>query len=312
MTGTFSAVGTSVVLQVLPQETLGIVLSGAGSYVFNGTIAVEVSRNGQATFETAKAVDGTELRYAGEQAADFAVDTTFKNEAPFPVYVRVRCTVFDVASDDINYAVTETTDDIVETILYDKRQRPVVQVLDNGGISIIGKLKVADTLTVAGAATLSGSVGAISPTSIALQSRVVDKSDLVTITAADIVSTSAGKFGHAAGYTLVAAPGADVAIEFVSAVAIYDYGGAGYADGGDISVNLGGGGAAQSGVVSAANFCGATADKAVVFYPLSTAAVALVANAGLSLVAATAFTNGGSATGVIRVQIRYRLHTLGL
>jgi hypothetical protein len=134
----------------------------------------------------------------------------------------------------------------------------------------------------------------------------------VTISAADIIDTASGKFGHANGYPLVAGAGADVAIEFVSATLVSDRSVAAYTAGGNISVNLSAGGAAQSGIVSAANSLGAATDKQVVLYPLTTAAVPLVANAGLNLVSSAAFTNPGTAAGVIRVRVNYRLHTLGL
>jgi len=58
----------------------------------------------------------------------------------------------------------------------------------------------------------------------------------VAIPAADIVSTSAGKLGHAQGQELVAAPGAAYVLELISAVLIYDYAGAGYGSGGNLTV----------------------------------------------------------------------------
>ena len=132
----------------------------------------------------------------------------------------------------------------------------------------------------------------------------------IAIPAADIVNTAAGKFGHAAGQILVAGQTGKV-VELLSAVLIYDYAGAGYGSGGNITVNISGGGAALTGLVSAANALGATADKVVLFVPLSTAGIAMVAGSGLNLVASAAFT-AGSATGVCRVKVAYRVHTTGL
>jgi|WetSurMetagenome_2_1015567.scaffolds.fasta_scaffold10214_6 hypothetical protein len=133
-----------------------------------------------------------------------------------------------------------------------------------------------------------------------------------TITSADIVATGTGKFGHANGYPLVTAVGSHNVPEFVSAVLIYDYAGAAYGAGGNVTVNLSDGGAAQSDLVAAANFCGAASDKVVLVRPpTAIAAVPLVENAGLNLVAASAFTLG-SATGVIRYAVVYRVHATGL
>lgn len=133
----------------------------------------------------------------------------------------------------------------------------------------------------------------------------------VSISAADIVSTSAGKFGHAAGYPLVADPGADYLVEHISTVLIYDYATAAYTAGGNITVNENGG-SALTGLISAANSVGAAADKIATFVNLATAAVNRTANKGLNLVSSVAFTQPGSAAGVIRVQVQYRLHKLGL
>lgn len=133
-----------------------------------------------------------------------------------------------------------------------------------------------------------------------------------SIASADITSTDAGKLGHAQGYPLLSAVGTHNAPEFISCALFYDYAGAGYANGGNVTVNLSGGGAAQSDPVAAADLCGAVADKAVVLRPpTATAGVALVENAGLNLVAASAFTNGGSATGVLRYALVYRVHATG-
>lgn len=129
------------------------------------------------------------------------------------------------------------------------------------------------------------------------------------IPSADITATGAGKLGHAQGQAIVSAPGAGKVIELVSAVLVYDYSTAAYGGGGNVTVNWGGGGAALTGVVSAANSFAAAGDKLVVLYPLTTVGVALVANTALHLVAASAFTQPGTAAGVIRVRTSYRVHT---
>jgi len=136
--------------------------------------------------------------------------------------------------------------------------------------------------------------------------------DEVLISAADIVSTAAGKLGHAEGQILVAAPGAGYLLQLISAVLIFDYATATYGAGGNVTVNWSGAGGAITGLISAANSFGAGADKLAHFIPLSTAALVPIANAGLNMVAASAFTNPGTAAGVGRVKIAYLVHTTGL
>lgn len=135
---------------------------------------------------------------------------------------------------------------------------------------------------------------------------------LTTLTATEIVGTAAGDIGHASGATLVAAPTSDYTLEFVSAVAIYDYSTAAYTGGAnDLVVAIGSGGAAISGVCSTANLLGAAGDKIVYFVPLATAAVPMSVGTGISL-RGTAYTNPGTAAGVLRVYTTYRVITTGL
>lgn len=131
-----------------------------------------------------------------------------------------------------------------------------------------------------------------------------------TISAADIVSTSAGKFGHAAGQILVAGTAATV-MEFIGLTLLYDFSVAAYTAGGNITVNRSGGGAALTGLVSAANSVGNAADQVAVFRPLTTAAEVAVVADGINLVSSAAFTQPGTAAGVIRWVAYYRSHLTG-
>lgn len=133
---------------------------------------------------------------------------------------------------------------------------------------------------------------------------------MVPIPSADITSTSAGKFGHANGETLVAAPGAGFALEFVSAVMSYTFATAAYTGGGNVTINWGAGGAAITGLISAASSIGAGSSNITQFVPLSTVGFAVSSNTALSLVAASAFTQPGTAAGTIKVFLTYRVHTL--
>ncbi len=91
------------------------------------------------------------------------------------------------------------------------------------------------------------------------------------ITAANIIGTSAGQFGHAQGVVLQAAPSAGVALQPIALGLYYDFATAAYTAGGNITLNYGSGGAALTGLVSAANSVGAAVDKAVMFFPLAAA-----------------------------------------
>jgi len=135
---------------------------------------------------------------------------------------------------------------------------------------------------------------------------------LTTLTATEIVGTAAGDIGHASGATLVAAPGAGYALEFVSAVAVYDFDTAAYTGGAsDLVIAIGSAGAAISGVGTMANLLGAAGDKITYFTPLTTVMVPMSANVTISL-RGTAITNPGTAAGVLRVYTTYRKIATGL
>lgn len=133
-----------------------------------------------------------------------------------------------------------------------------------------------------------------------------------TISAADLVSTAVGKFGHANGYILVAGQGAHSVIELISGVLIYQFGTAAFTAGGNTTINRSAGAGALTGLISAANFAGAAVNKIAYLNPLSTAGINLTENEGLNLVSSAAFTNPGTAVGVIRYVINYRVHATGL
>lgn len=113
---------------------------------------------------------------------------------------------------------------------------------------------------------------------------------------------------------VVAAPGAGKALEFVSAVLIYDYDTAAYTDGGAVSINYGSGGAAISTTIAAANSFAATGDKVFQMSRLNAAGgYTMPVNTSLAITNDTAaFVDPGTAAGVGRLQITYREHTTGL
>lgn len=136
------------------------------------------------------------------------------------------------------------------------------------------------------------------------------KSKLTTLTATEIVGTAAGDLGHAAGAIIVAAPGAGYALEFISAVLIYDYDTAAYTGGAGDDLIMQQGTTTISAAVATADLLTAAADKIVSLPKLATD-VALTENSTLNL-HSTEVTQPGTAAGVIRVHVQYRVHTTGL
>ena len=132
------------------------------------------------------------------------------------------------------------------------------------------------------------------------------------ISSADITGTAAGQLGHADGYELVPDYGTDKVVEFVSAILSMDFSVAAYTGGGNTTINIGEGGAALSGLVSNANFLQAAADKIVMFAPLAATFLTLTADRGLNLVTASAPTQPGTAAGVIKYRVVYRVFDAGL
>lgn len=134
---------------------------------------------------------------------------------------------------------------------------------------------------------------------------------LTTLTATEIVGTAAGDIGHANGATLVAAPSSGYALEFVSATIIYDFATAAYTGGAnDLVVALGSGGAAVSSTITATNLLTAAGDKVLTIKAIPTE-IPLTVGTALSL-RGTAYTNPGTAAGVLRVYTTYRIITTGL
>lgn len=173
-----------------------------------------------------------------------------------------------------------------------------------------GQLIVGQTGLAPAYKTMSGDATIDANGVLALAAKTVKYAE-VAISSAAIVGVAAGQLGHANGVELVPAPAAGSVNEFVSAVLIYDYATAAYTDGGNITVNWVGGGAI-TGLVSAANSLGAGADKVVHFVPLAAAAGAMVVASAINLVAAAAFTQPGTAAGVVRVKVTYRVHVTAL
>jgi hypothetical protein len=123
--------------------------------------------------------------------------------------------------------------------------------------------------------------------------------DKVSISKTDILTATTIK-------TLVAAPATGYYLEFVSATLTFKYATAQYTGGGNISIGWVGG-AALTGIASAANSFGKGSDTILQFVPLSTAANTLVKETALGLQTAGQFTDPGTAAGTAEVTIAYRI-----
>jgi hypothetical protein len=132
------------------------------------------------------------------------------------------------------------------------------------------------------------------------------------LTATEIVGTAAGDIGHAAGATLVAAPGSGYVLEFISAVLIYDFDTAAYTGGGnDLVIQNGSTATAFTSVIASADLLTAAGDKMVQINSLTASDQALVANMPISL-KGTAYTQPGTAAGTLTCIVSYRVHATGL
>ena len=142
-----------------------------------------------------------------------------------------------------------------------------------------------------------------------LTTNVAEFTKEVELTVTEIVGTAAGDIGHTDGAIIVAAPTSDYALEFVSAVLIYDYATAAYTGGND-DMTFRVGSVACSSAITDTNCIKATGDKV---YRLGSIATETSLPVGSTInLKGTAFTNPGTAAGKLRVQVTYRVHTTGL
>ena len=132
----------------------------------------------------------------------------------------------------------------------------------------------------------------------------------VAIPEADIIGNSAGELAHSAGLILVAAPGSGYALQLISIVLIYDYDTAAYT-GGDGTLRGRVGTIDATGVVLAADLITKAGDTVVQLNPLTTDFV-ITEDATINIKIDTQVTDPGTADGVIRARVAYRVITTGL
>jgi len=189
-------------------------------------------------------------------------------------------------------------------------------LIDNGSADLLTITEV--TVDIDGALTASSvaSDGVLSGTSVSLTANVIQYTELVTLTATEIVGSDAGDIGHADGAILVAAPASGTVLQFVSAILIYDYASAAYTGGGnDLVINIGSTGAQLAVVKTMASsfLLGAAGDKMYTPYVEYSGGVGLPVSAGGALsLKSTAWTQPSTAAGVLRCYVTYNVITTGL
>ena len=150
---------------------------------------------------------------------------------------------------------------------------------------------------------------------ISLTATVREFTTIATIDSTKMVGSDAGDLAHADGVLLVAAPGTGFTLEFVSAFIIYDHATADFAGGGDdlvVNVGVTGTQVAMSSALSQATLLTGSADAMMRVGAIATEVV-YSDNGAITLFAGTAYTNdGGTAAGLLRVHVTYRMHTTGL
>lgn len=134
--------------------------------------------------------------------------------------------------------------------------------------------------------------------------KVVEKTVEVALTAANLIAM------YAAPVTVVAAPGTGYALNFKSAVLVYDSTATAFTSGGVITINYGSGGAACSSNLAATFLTGA-GDKVWNLEKLN-AAGGFTMPVNVSLVITNASGAFATGTGVCRLQITYTVHETSL
>jgi hypothetical protein len=152
-----------------------------------------------------------------------------------------------------------------------------------------------------GDVTVSAGVSSIAPSIIKIARG--------SISPANIIGTSAGQLGHANGVVLVAAAPAGGINQLISCVVANDFLTAAYTGGGNVTVNISGGGAALTGLVTTTALIQSAADVIDELVPLAATKNVYTAANGLALVSSIAPTNPGTAAGVFNWMCAYRTIT---
>lgn len=134
-----------------------------------------------------------------------------------------------------------------------------------------------------------------------------------TVFVAEVALTEANIIAMNGTPVEVVAAVAGSVLEFVSATLIYDYDTAAYTGGGSVTIGYSGGSTLSTTVTSANSFA-AAGDKVYKMGALNAAGgYSMLVNTGLVITNATAaFADPGTAAGVGRLKVTYRVHPTGL
>lgn len=128
----------------------------------------------------------------------------------------------------------------------------------------------------------------------------------VNLTAAQMILTTAGTLSHANGLIVVpAAPTGFVNI-FDRLVVSYTEATAAFTGGGNTTVNIGGGGAALTGLIATTSLWQSASNVIYEFKPLATVATPMTTAQSINLVTASAITNPGTAAGSCKIYCWYK------
>jgi hypothetical protein len=128
----------------------------------------------------------------------------------------------------------------------------------------------------------------------------------MSLTPAQIIATTAGSLSHAQGLIVVPAAPTGYVNVFERAIVSFTFGVAAYTGGGNTTFNIGGGGAALTGLIATTTLWQNASSIIQMFVPLSTVAVPITKETSINLVTASAITNPGTAAGTAKIVVWYK------
>lgn len=127
----------------------------------------------------------------------------------------------------------------------------------------------------------------------------------VDLAAADLIDTATGKLSHANGLIVVPAPATGFVAILHRAIVSYTFATAAFTGGGNTTFNIGGGGAALTGLIATTTLWQNASSIIQEFVPLSTVAFPITKETSINLKTASAITNPGTAAGSAKVYCWY-------
>lgn len=129
---------------------------------------------------------------------------------------------------------------------------------------------------------------------------------VMSLTPAQIIATTAGSLSHAQGLIVVPAAPTGFVNVLERAIVSYTFATAAYTGGGNTTFNIGGGGAALTGLIATTTLWQNASSIIQMFVPLSTVAVPITKETSINLVTASAITNPGTAAGTAKIYVWYK------